>query len=70
MIFARIDHGPCYYHWNDIFAGALRVQIKWVNITNISTLNWIPKRKVVQFWGEKENVACNFKLGPLLQNPL
>jgi hypothetical protein len=21
MIFARIGHGPCYYHWNEIFAG-------------------------------------------------
>ena len=20
MIFARIGHGPCYYHWNEIFA--------------------------------------------------
>ena len=23
MIFARIGHGPCYYHWNEIFAGVL-----------------------------------------------
>ena len=21
MIFARIGHGPCYHHWNEIFAG-------------------------------------------------
>ena len=21
MIFARIGHGPCYYHWNEILAG-------------------------------------------------
>ena len=21
MIFARIGHGSCYYHWNEIFAG-------------------------------------------------
>ena len=21
MIFARISHGSCYYHWNEIFAG-------------------------------------------------
>ena len=21
MIFARFGHGPCYYHWNEIFAG-------------------------------------------------
>ena len=21
MVFARIGHGPCYYHWNEIFAG-------------------------------------------------
>ena len=21
MIFARIGHGPCYRHWNEIFAG-------------------------------------------------
>ena len=21
MIFARIGHGPCYYHWNEIYAG-------------------------------------------------
>ena len=21
MIFARIGHGPCYYHWKEIFAG-------------------------------------------------
>jgi len=21
MIFAKIGHGPCYYHWNEIFAG-------------------------------------------------
>ena len=21
IIFARIGHGPCYYHWNEIFAG-------------------------------------------------
>ena len=40
------------------------------NFTNISTHNRIPniQRKVVQFWGEKENIACNFRLGPLLQN--
>ena len=39
------------------------------NITNISTHNRIPniQRKVVQFWGEKETIACNFRLGPLLQ---
>ena len=24
MIFARIGHGPCYYHWNEIFAGVYR----------------------------------------------
>lgn len=35
------------------------------NITNISTHNRIPN--IVQFWGEKENIACNFRLGPLLQ---
>ena len=23
MIFARIGHGPCYYHWNEIFAGVM-----------------------------------------------
>ena len=23
MIFARIGHGPCYYHWNEIFAGVI-----------------------------------------------
>ena len=21
MIFARIGHGSCYHHWNEIFAG-------------------------------------------------
>ena len=21
MIFAKIGHGSCYYHWNEIFAG-------------------------------------------------
>ena len=21
MVFARIGHGSCYYHWNEIFAG-------------------------------------------------
>ena len=21
MIFARIGNGPCYHHWNEIFAG-------------------------------------------------
>ena len=25
MIFARIGHGPCYYHWNEIFAGVARM---------------------------------------------
>ena len=25
MIFARIGHGPCYYHWNEIFAGVITV---------------------------------------------
>jgi len=34
MIFARIGHGSCYYHWNEIFAGVsttLRNEIyfKW-----------------------------------------
>ena len=24
MIFARIGHGPCYYHWDEIFAGVAR----------------------------------------------
>ena len=24
MIFARFGHGPCYYHWNEIFAGVGR----------------------------------------------
>jgi len=25
MIFARIGHGPCYYHWNEIFAGVILI---------------------------------------------
>ena len=25
MIFARIGNGPCYHHWNDIFAGVYQV---------------------------------------------
>ena len=25
MIFARIGHGPCYYYWNEIFAGVYEV---------------------------------------------
>ena len=24
MIFARIGHGPCYYYWNEIFAGVYK----------------------------------------------
>ena len=24
MIFARIGHGPCYYHWNEVFAGVIQ----------------------------------------------
>ena len=35
MIFARIGHGPCYYYWNEIFAG--------VNITFYSKKGWIFK---------------------------
>ena len=23
MIFARIGHDSCYYHWNEIFAGVI-----------------------------------------------
>ena len=25
MIFARIGHGSCYYHWNEIFAGVIKL---------------------------------------------
>ena len=28
MIFVRIGHGPCYYHWNEIFAGVLCNQVR------------------------------------------
>ena len=32
MVFARIGHGPCYYHWNEIFAdvAGVGVKISWV----------------------------------------
>lgn len=57
---------PMKLHLN--FFCTLRFNLAY-NITNISTHNRIPniQRKVVQFWGEKENIACNFRLGPLLQ---
>ena len=25
VIVARIGHGPCYYHWNEIFAGVILI---------------------------------------------
>ena len=28
MIFARIGHGPCYYHWNEIFASVTCLFLK------------------------------------------
>jgi hypothetical protein len=31
MVFARIGHGSCYHHWNEIFAG----------------VNCLPQRKVL-----------------------
>ena len=53
---------PMKLHLN--FFCTLRFNLAY-NITNISTHNRIPN--IVQFWGEKENIACNFRLGPLLQ---
>ena len=29
MIFARIGHGSCYYHWNEIFAGVTPDDLPW-----------------------------------------
>ena len=41
MIFARIGHGSCYYHWNEIFAGVPMqlILVQWVQrIPTISDL--------------------------------
>ena len=46
MVFARIGHGPCYYHWNEIFAdvAGVGVKISWVKqlftILLMSGLEW------------------------------
>ena len=28
MVFPRIGHGSCYYHWNEIFAGVRLEEVK------------------------------------------
>ena len=33
MIFARIGHGSCYYHWNEIFAGVYTVSGELEDVT-------------------------------------
>ena len=38
MIFARIGHGTCYYHWNEIFAG---VAPSVSDLSRVGTLFWI-----------------------------
>ena len=35
MVFARIGHGSCYHHWNEIFAGVSYLSIGVPLIDNI-----------------------------------
>ena len=37
MVFARIGHGSCYYHWNEIFAG---VTCDTGEHTHIEEIKW------------------------------
>ena len=63
MIFARIGHGPCYYHRNDIFAGlyasARSVQLKAVYLKALLHLEKMSLAVVdFRFW-PSNNTQCS-----------
>ena len=58
MIFARIGHGPCYYHWNDIFAGVYSREFKPALLIRKSTF-W-KKVTVYKDWKQSETECMCF----------
>ena len=37
MVFAKIGHGSCYHHWNEIFAGVI-IQLEFLEDEKIHEL--------------------------------
>jgi len=54
MIFARIGHGPCYYHWNEIFAGVHMVRARIPELVISESINCLRlkrRRKITESTG-------------------
>ena len=44
MVFARIGHGSCYYHWNEIFAGVRQNWFRIAILTHDLSTKSLPPR--------------------------
>ena len=56
MIFARIGHGPCYYHWNEIFAGVRSEQFLVTECFFNLFLGFLISNKLQQFKFKLEKI--------------
>ena len=76
MIFARIGHGPCYYHWNEILAGVRSHAVKLIPTHNFKSIGQFVYNfmyvalwtLVVFFFLRKQQGASNNYVDQILPN--